>query len=162
MLKTKNSQRHIAVILLDIRSIENVGAIIRTADGAGVDTVYLVGITPGPIDRFGREVKAFTKASLGAEKAVKIETTKNISSLIKKLKKDKFEIIALEQDKKSVDYKKIKPKNNFAIILGNEVNGIPKNVFKSVDKIIEIKMKGKKESLNVSVAFGITIFSLTD
>ena len=159
-MKTKNSHRQTAVILSDIRSIENVGAIVRTADGAGVGTVYLVGITPGPVDRFGREVRAFTKASLGAEKSVKIERVKNISSLIKKLKKEKFEIIALEQDTKSVDYRRIKTQKNFALILGNEVNGISKIVLKECDKVIEIPMKGKKESLNVSVAFGVAIFRM--
>ncbi len=160
MLKTKNSQDESAVILLDIRSIENVGAIVRSADGAGVSTVYLVGITPGPTDRFGREVKAFTKASLGAEKFVKIERVKNIGALIKKLKKDGFEIIALEQDNKSIDYRKIKPQKKFALILGNEVEGVSKKVLQCCDKIIEIPMKGKKESLNVSVSFGIAIFRL--
>jgi len=161
-MKTKNSHGQIAVILSDIRSIENVGAIVRTADGAGVGTVYLAGITPGPTDRFDREVKAFTKASLGAEKFVKIERVKNTNTLIKKLKKDNFEIIALEQDKKSIDYMKIKPKKNFALILGSEVDGVSKKVLGECDKIIEIPMKGEKESLNVSVAFGVAIFRIID
>ena len=153
--------RRIAVILLNVRSAENAGAICRTAECAGVNGAYLVGITPGPTDRFVREVRAFRKASLGAEKNLKIERVKNIGLLLKKLKKEQFEIIALEQNKKAIDYRKLKTNNKLALILGNEVTGIPKNVLRKADKIIEIPLRGKKESLNVSVAFGVAIFRLS-
>jgi tRNA G18 (ribose-2'-O)-methylase SpoU len=159
-MKKSHPQKRIVAILLDIRSIENVGAIVRTAECAGVQEIYLAGYTPGPTDRFGREVKAFKKASLGAENFLKIERVKSIDALIKKLKKENFEIVALEQDKKSIDYRKIKVKNNFALILGNEVSGVSKKMLSKVDKIIEIPMKGKKESLNVSAAFSAAIFRL--
>ncbi len=151
----------IAVVLLDLRSSENAGAICRTAECAGVKEMYCVGTTPGPLDRFGRINKKFVKASLGAEKNVQVENCKDIGMLLKKLKREHFEIIALEQNKKAVDYRrKTNPKNNFALIVGNEVDGIPKNVLSKVDKIIEIPMKGEKESLNVSVAFGVSIFEI--
>ncbi len=149
-----------AVVLFDLRSSENAGAICRTAECAGVQEMYCVGTTPAHLDRFGRVNRKFIKASLGAEKNVRVEKADNIASLIKKLKKDKFKIIALEQDKKAIDYRKLTTKNNFALILGNEVGGIPKKVLGQCDEIIEIPLIGKKESLNVSVAFGVSIFEI--
>lgn len=160
----------IAVVLLDLRSSENAGAICRTAECAGVKEMYCVGTTPGPLDRFGRINKKFAKASLGAEKNVQVEYCKDIGMLLKKLKKparqkgcsggEKFEIIALEQNKRAIDYRKFKPRNNFALIVGNEVDGIPNNILSKADKIIEIPLRGEKESLNVSVAFGVSIFEI--
>ncbi len=150
----------IAVILLDLRSSENAGAICRTAESAGIKEMYCVGTTPTHIDRFNRPNKKFVKASLGAEKNVEVLYFPDISTLIKKLKKEKFEIVALEQDKNSIDYTKFKPKGNFAIILGNEVDGVSENILKKVDEIIEIPLIGRKESLNVSVAFGVAIFEI--
>ncbi len=162
----------LAVILLDIRSSENAGAICRTAECAGFAEMYCVGTTPGPKDRFGRENKAFTKASLGAEKNILVEHFKDFYPLLKKLKKparpggrsggEKFTVVALEQSKKAIDYRKLKVKGNTAVILGNEVSGIPAAVLSKADYIAQIPLKGKKESLNVSVAFGIAAFSLND
>ncbi len=148
------------LILNDIRSVENVGAIFRTADAAGIDKIYLVGITPAPIDRFGRKRKDMAKSALGAEEFVAWESVKTILPLIKKLKKQGFQIIAIEQDHKSVDYKKVKTKEKNALIVGTEVTGIPKSILKHCDIIAEIPMKGKKESLNVSVSLGIALFRI--
>ena len=78
--------------------------------------------------------------------------------LLAKLKKEKFKIIAIEKDKKSIDYKKVKPESKNAFIVGPEVTGIPKNVLEKCDIIAEIPMRGKKESLNVSVALGVALF----
>lgn len=148
------------LILPDIRSVQNVGAIFRTADAVGVDKIYLTGYTPTPLDRFGKVRKDMAKSALGAEMFVPWEYKKNLSALLKNLKKENFTIIAIEQDKKSVDYRKIKTKNKNAFILGPEVLGISKNILKMCDIIAEIPMKGKKESLNVSVAAGIVLFSI--
>ena len=148
------------LILHDIRSAENVGAIFRTADAVGIDKIYLTGYTPAPVDRFGRKRKDIAKSALGAEEFVKWESKKNLSVLINKLKKDGFYIIAIEQDKKSIDYKKVKLKNKNVFIVGNEVNGVPKNILKNCNVIAEIPMKGKKESLNVSVATGVALFGI--
>ncbi len=148
------------LILNDIRSIENVGAMFRTADAAGVDKIYLVGYTPAPIDRFGRKRGDLAKSALGAEEFVKWESKKSILPLLTKLKKDKFLVIAIEQDEKSVDYKKVKLGAKNAFIVGTEVTGIPKNILKKCDIIAEIPMKGQKESLNVSVATGVALFRI--
>jgi 23S rRNA (guanosine2251-2'-O)-methyltransferase len=83
------------------------------------------------------------------------ESIEKIEDLISKLKKEKFTILALEQDKNSVDYKKAKLKKKNLLILGEEVKGIEKEILKMCDQILEIPMKGKKESLNVSVAAGL-------
>ena len=77
-----------------------------------------------------------------------------------KLKKEGFQIIAIEQDEKSVDYKKLKVGTKTAFVLGNEVDGIEKKVLKLCDVIAEIPMRGKKESLNVSVATGVALFRI--
>lgn len=154
-MKTK---KELYLILDNIRSTYNVGAILRTADGAGVSKVYLVGVTPAPTDKFGRTNSKITKAALGAEKSVAWESVKSLSALIKKLQKQGVQIIALEQDERSVDYKKFKPQWPCALILGEETGGIPKSILKSCDNIIEISMRGSKESLNVSVATGVAIF----
>lgn len=150
------------LILLDIRSAQNVGSIFRSADAVGITKIYLVGYTPCPIDRFGRLRSDIAKASLGAEKTVEWEHKKDIVDLIEELKKDGYDIMVLEQDTMSVDYKDIKISNKTAMIVGNEVTGVPKEILEKCDKIIEIPMKGEKESLNVSVAVGIAIFRLLD
>lgn len=142
------------VLLHNIRSRFNVGSIFRTADGAGVDKIYLCGITPAPPH------PQIEKVSLGAEKNIPFEKIHNTIPLIKKLRADGFQIVTLEQNKKSVVYNKFKPKNKVALILGTEVSGLPPKILKLSDKIIEIPMLGRKESLNVSVAFGIAAYQI--
>lgn len=132
----------------------------RTADAVGINKIYLTGYTPTPLDRFGKIRKDMAKSALGAEKFVEWEYKKGILPLLAKLKKDKYQIIGVEQNKNSVDYKKITPKNKNAFILGEEVAGIPKNILKKCDIIAEIPMRGKKESLNVSVACGVALFRI--
>lgn len=158
------NKKEIIVILPDIRSSLNVGSIFRTADACGVDKIYLVGYTPAPVDHFGRADKQIAKTALGAEKSIVWEKVKNVSNLLTKLKKDGFYIIAIEQAKNSVDYKKvkIKDKNKTAFIFGNEVAGLPKSILSKCDVIAEIPMRGDKESLNVSVSAGIALFRVLD
>lgn len=151
------------VILDNIRSINNVGSIFRTADAAGIEKIYLGGITPDPLDVFGRPRPQFVKVSLGAEKTVAWEKVKSTMRLINQLKKDGYKIWAVEQGKKSISYYKLKlksKKQKIALILGNEVRGIQPAILKKCDKILEIPMRGKKESLNVAVSFGIAAFGL--
>lgn len=153
-------QKHLYLILHNIRSIYNTASIFRTADGAGVYKIFLTGYTPKPIDEFKKNRTEFSKVSLGAEKSVEWEYSKNIHSLILKLKKENIKIIALELSPSAINYKKFKPKFPCALIAGNEINGISKNILNKCDAIIEIPMKGKKESLNVSVAAGIAAYEI--
>lgn len=154
-----NSTKHI-LILQDIRSAQNVGALFRTADAAGISELYLVGITPLPIDTFGRDNTAIAKTALGAEKTIPWQYHKTSASIITKLKKAGYMVIAIEQAEHSVDYKKVKTTKPIAFILGNEVVGLPKRTLSRVDIVAEIPMKGGKESLNVSVAGGIALFRI--
>jgi len=155
----KNKSSNI-LILPDIRSTINVGAIFRTADAVGIDKIYLVGVTPRPNDQFGRVQKDIAKSALGAETWIKWEYKEKLIPLINSLKKDGYEIVALEQSKTSIDYRKYKKTNKFAFILGPEVTGLDKKILDKCDKIVEIPMKGKKESLNVSVAAGVALFQI--
>jgi tRNA G18 (ribose-2'-O)-methylase SpoU len=130
------------LILHDIRSKINVGSIFRTADAVGVTKIYLTGYTPAPTDRFGRPVQEIAKSALGAELTIPWEKKKDPKSVLKKLKAENFSIIAVEQSKKSVDYKKVKPKFPAAFIFGNEVLGVSDSLLKLSDTIAEIPMKG--------------------
>lgn len=154
---TKKSSREVAVLLHDIRSTYNVGSIFRTADALGVTKIYLSGYTPTPVDKYGRNRKDISKVSLGAEKSVAWEYEKDPKKIIKKLKKSGFKIIAIEQDDASIDYKKIKINYPTLFIVGNEVTGVGKSILKFCDFVVEIPMRGEKESLNVSVAFGVAV-----
>ena len=170
------------VILHNVRSLYNIGSIFRTADAVGMERIYLSGITPGPIDRFGKFKPQFTKVSLGAEHSVKWEKIKTASTLIDCLKKEGYKVFAVEQSKKSILYYKVKPlgrargknKNKIVLIFGNEVRGLPLAILEKCDEILEIPMRGKiirqarhprhlrcgKESLNIGVAFAVVAFHL--
>lgn len=150
------------LILDNIRSVENTASIFRTADGLGVSKIYLIGTTPCPIDRFERKRKDFAKVALGAEKFVSWEVCKSVSLLIQDLKKQGFKIIALEQTPNSIELKNFSTSklHNFALVVGNEVDGVSKELLETADAVVEIPMQGKKESLNVSVSTGIALFSL--
>lgn len=154
------------LILDNIRSAHNVGSIFRTADAVGISKIYLIGTTPDPIDRFGRPQKEIAKTALGAEQTILWEHSKDVFSVLEKY--PNYFKIALEQSKNSIDYKKIKQKDNplagtgNIIILGAEVTGLTKEVISKCDIVAEIPMKGEKESLNVSVAFGVFIFRFLD
>jgi 23S rRNA (guanosine2251-2'-O)-methyltransferase len=153
--------RKSGILVLDnLRSIENVGSIFRTAEALGIEKLILIGTTPTPLDRFGRKRKDLAKVALGAEDYLPWEYYKEITYCPINLKKEGYEILALEQSKESILISDFKPINKFALILGNEVEGIDKEVLKGCDHILEIPMIGKKESLNVSVAAGIALFEL--
>ncbi len=155
----------LVAVLYNIRSLHNVGSIFRTADGAGVRKIYLCGITPVPVDSFGRQRPQLTKVSLGAEKSVEWEKVSSATRLIKKLKKDGYKIFAVEQSKKSVLFYKTSwsraPSSKLCLVVGNEVKGLSAPILKLADEILEIPMRGRKESLNVSVAFGIVVYQLS-
>jgi 23S rRNA (guanosine2251-2'-O)-methyltransferase len=157
-MKKSEDKKRVFLILHNIRSVHNVGSIFRTADAAGVSKLYLTGYTSAPVDRFGRKRNDIAKTALGAEASVEWERAESISSLIKKLKKEKTAVIAVEQGEDAIDYKRLKVKYPAAFVFGNEVQGLSKTILMRCDAIAEIPMRGKKESLNISVAAGIFIF----
>ncbi len=152
----------IRVLLHNIRSAHNVGSIFRTSDAIGVSRVYLSGYSPLPVDKFGRQVKEIAKTALGAERGIPWEAVKNTTRLISNLKAEGFTIVAIEQDARAVDYKSFAPQDRTLILVGNEVLGLSKSMKAHADAIVDIPMAGKKESLNVSVAYGIAMFRLFD
>jgi len=138
------------VICQNIRSLFNVGAIFRTADCFGADKIFLTGITGRPPRR------EISKVALGAENWIPWEHHRQAARLIKKLKAAGVRIVALEQVKgKSINLNRWQPKFPLAVILGYEPKGLPRPLLALADEIVEIPMYGKKESLNVGVAFGI-------
>jgi len=155
----KSDKKPFYVICDNVRSLENIGSIFRTADVFGIDKIYLTGICGQPPH------PKISKTALGAEKWILWEHYWQIWRIIEKLKKEKVNIIALEkipftaaQVKKSIDINKFKPKFPLALVIGNEVKGVSKSVLKKADQIIHIPMQGKKESLNVAVAFGVAAY----
>lgn len=164
MKQAKEKRVQTYVLLHNIRSTQNVGAILRTCDAVGVDKVFFSGITPAPVDRFGRKRGDVSKSALGAEDSVEWEVLdKGQEDFLKEMKSGGFQIVALEQAENSVDYKEINekfPADKRVVIVGNEVEGVSKEILELCDVIGEIPMAGEKESLNVSVSFGIFIFSL--
>lgn len=152
------------VIAHNIRSAHNIGSIFRTADGCGVDKIFLTGYTPLPATQetvyLTRAHKDFAKTALGAEKNIAWEYQEDVIALIEQLKAKQYQIVALEQDEKSIDYRVYQPKQNTALFIGNEVDGVDVEVLQQADIILEIPMRGQKNSLNVSVAFGIAAFEI--
>ena len=152
----------------NIRSLHNVGSLFRTADGAGVEQVYLTGYSGTPVDKFGRARGEVAKVALGAEKIITWEFKKDIGKLIARLRADGIFVIALELDKKAIPYtdvskhykQKIAAARGVALVVGNEVRGISARILNNCDAVVYIPMRGKKESLNVGVAAGIALFQL--
>lgn len=149
------------VILHNIRSAYNVGAILRTADGAGVTKVYLCGYTPAPVDRFGRKRTDIAKAALGAEESVVWEHASDTGIIIEQLQKEGVRVVAVEQDLRAVSYTSLTLDQPTALVLGEEVHGLTGDIIDQCDAVVEIPMRGTKESLNVSVAAGVVLYQLT-
>ncbi len=167
--------KDIVAVLVNVRSVHNVGSMFRTADAAGVSRMYLCGITPTPLDRLGAFRRDFIKTSLGAERSVPWEYARAAAPFLKKLKRDGYKIFAVEQSEKSVPYHTLKVnslRSKVALVVGNEVRGLPPSIIKLADGVLEIPMRGAvvrqarhprhtgrgKESLNVAVAFGIVAY----
>lgn len=146
------------------------GSMFRTADGAGVQKLFLTGFTPTPLDRFGEYRKDFMKTSLGSERTVAWEHSRDANPVLKKLRREGYALVALERlsaqagAPRAVPYGKwprtVNGKRKLALIVGHEVDGVPPAMLKQADRIFDIPMRGKKESLNVSVAFGIAVYEL--
>lgn len=149
-------------ILDNLRSVHNVGSIFRTANACGIDKIILCGTTPTPLDKWGDPRKDFAKVALGAEGAISWEYREDTNGVLQELKENGCYIIAIEQDEKSVDYKSISldSKKDVVFIVGPEVDGISKDTLLLCDTIAEIPMLGTKESLNVTIAFGVAVYGI--
>lgn len=155
----------IVLIAHNLRSTHNVGSLLRTADGLGIEQVYLSGHTPYPrqtqderLPHLANKIdRQIAKTALGAQKSVGLHA-KDIDKLIEKLRAEDFVIAALEQTPKSLNLVNYKPPQRLAIIVGREVEGIEAEIIDRCDLALEIPMKGKKESFNVSVAAAIALY----
>jgi 23S rRNA (guanosine2251-2'-O)-methyltransferase len=158
-----------SVIIHDIRSTHNVGSILRTCDGLGIQKVYIGGISPYPrtpddtrlphlSEKLTRDIH---KTALGAEKTVQIITYNDVFEIIADLKGRGIAIVGLEQAPGSIPLNKITLDRPVSLLLGAEVTGIEATLLASCDKIAEIPMQGLKESFNVSVAAGIALYVLS-
>ncbi len=152
------------VVLDNVRSAHNVGAIFRTADGAGVSRIFLVGVTPQPLDRFGRIMPEIAKTSLGATETVAWEYCADADVCLVRLREERARIVAVEQDVRAVPYTESAPPQSggalvpTAYIFGNEVDGVSDTFLDAADSIVQIPMLGTKESLNVATTAGIILF----
>lgn len=143
------------VILNSIRSNYNVGSIFRTSDGAMIEKLYLCGYTPHP------PKKEIMKTALGATESVVWEYVEDPKEVIKKLRNDGIKICALELTSSSFPHYNIKNDSfPLALIIGNEISGVSQELLDLCDFSIEIPQYGIKQSLNVAVAYGVTIFEL--
>ncbi len=153
----KAAEKHpIVVVLDDIRSMINVGAVFRNCDAFLIEKLYLCGYTPAPPHR------EITKSALGAEEAVEWEHVPEILPLILQLKAEGYRIASIEQTDGSVFLHEFKPKEDekWVIVMGNEVDGVNAEVVTNSDVAVEIPQFGTKHSLNISVATGIVLYAL--
>lgn len=166
-MKSRSFRMNHEIILIahNIRSIFNVGSILRTAEGFGVRKVFATGWTPTPNNGLPHVQKkllsSLHKTALGAEKIIDFKYENNLDVLIDQLIQDGFRIVGLEQNERSIDLRSYKPTAKIALILGEEVHGIDHSILGRCNDLIEIPMFGQKESFNVSVAAGIAIYELS-
>lgn len=153
-MKKPTSKEKLVVVCHNIRSAFNIGSIFRTADAVGVNKIILGGYCPPATH------PKVLKTALGAEKSVISESVKQTWRALDRLKKDGFKIAALELNPVAKNIFKYQPEFPMALVLGNEVRGLSEEIIERCDDIIEIPMRGAKESLNVSVAFGIAVYQL--
>lgn len=146
--------KEIIIILDNIRSALNVGAIFRTADGVGVKKIYLCGIAPYP----GHN--KLHKTALDAENFVEWKYFKNTEDAIKQAREEGFTIYSIEQSTDSKEYHKVKYAEKTCVIFGHEITGVSPSIMQQSDMTIELPMLGKKNSLNVATTAGIILYHI--
>jgi 23S rRNA (guanosine2251-2'-O)-methyltransferase len=159
---------NLVLIAHNIRSVHNVGSIMRTCEGLGVDRLYLTGYTPYPeLDKDSRlphisqkMTREIEKTALGADKTLDWEQSDDIFQVIDQLKVGGYEIVALEQTPTAIELAVFMPAANTALIIGREVEGSEPEVLEKADKSVHIPMARAKESFNVAVAASIALYQL--
>lgn len=141
------------LIAHNIRSLHNVGSILRSADAFGVERVYLTGFTGAP------PRAEISKTALGAEDRVVWRQVEDVSTVLTEVRAEGYSILALDNRPGAEPIGRVS--GPVALILGNEVEGIEAEVIAQADRLVEIPLPGRKRSLNVSVATGIALFALS-
>lgn len=151
----KRTKKTPLIIILDnVRSLNNIGSIFRTADAFLVEKIYLCGITATPPH------KDIRKTALGATDSVAWEYRKNTVDLINELKSQKYTVVALEQAENALLLNKVKidTTKKYALVFGNEVKGVSQEAVDFCDEVVEIPQYGTKHSLNISVSVGVAVW----
>ena len=145
----------VVLVLDNVRSAHNTGSAFRTADAFGVDKIYLGGICPVPPS------PELRKVALGAEEVVPFEHVQDVPALVRRLQADGYTVVAVEQTVHSVKLDKFtrEPGRKYALVFGNEVEGVQQEVVDACDFSLEIPQQGTKHSLNVSVSVGVVLWA---
>ncbi|MDO4881005.1 MAG: RNA methyltransferase [Capnocytophaga sp.] len=146
----------ILIVLDNIRSLNNIGSVFRTADAFLIEKIYLCGITACPPH------KDIHKTALGATESVDWEHVQDINLLVKNLQEQNIETIAIEQAENATLLQHFAPEKGkkYALIFGNEVSGVQQSVVSACQNVIEIPQFGTKHSLNISVSVGVVIWDM--
>ena len=154
--RTTRPESGIVLVLDNIRSAHNVGSAFRTADAFGVDKIWLGGICPVPPS------PELRKVALGAEEVVPFEHVDNVPALVHRLQADGYTVVAVEQTVHSVKLDAFVPEpgRKYALVFGNEVDGVQQSVVDACDFALEIPQQGTKHSLNVSVSIGVVLWGV--
>jgi 23S rRNA (guanosine2251-2'-O)-methyltransferase len=160
------TMRDIILIVHNVRSTHNVGSLLRTAEGLGIEKVIFSGYTPYPEYDYDRRLphesskiaKAINKTALGAEHLVKWQHHTDVMDVLAHLKKQGYALAAVEQAEDAKELPKYHPPSKIVILVGNEVNGVEPEILAACDIILEIPMFGKKESYNVVQAAAMTLY----
>lgn len=158
----------LVLIIHNVRSAHNVGSMLRTAEGLGIDKVYMTGYTPYPeakdderLPHLSRRMTVqIHKTALGAEESVPWERIEDIGSAVKELRGNGFIIAALEQAEAAIALPTFNGEGNLALIVGNEVEGLDEAALKLTDIRLVIPMAGQKESFNVAAAAAMALYHL--
>ena len=158
--------RLIVLVAHNLRSTHNVGSLLRTAEGLGVERVVFTGYTPYPetaddprLPHIVRKISVqIQKTALGAERTIKWSQEPDVGKAITQLKAEGYEVAALEQSSGAVPLPQFQPTDKRAILIGREVEGLEETVLRQADRIVEIPMFGKKESFNVVQAAAMALY----
>jgi 23S rRNA (guanosine2251-2'-O)-methyltransferase len=152
----KAEKTPIIVILDNVRSLNNIGSIFRTADAFLIEKIYLCGITATPPH------KDIQKTALGATDTVEWEYVEDVISLLERLKQDDLKIYSVEQARNATLLNTFSPQaqQKYALVFGNEVKGVQQKVVTASDGVLEIPQVGSKHSLNISVSAGVVLWDV--
>jgi len=151
-IRMQEDRLRFTVVLNNIRSLYNVGSIFRSADGAGIEKIWICGITGHPPSPM------ISKTALGAEEHVPWEYREDVRGLLRELKARQYQVVTLEQTEESRPYETFTPEAPVCLVVGNEIEGVSASILSLCDAAVEIEMAGIKNSLNVSVAFGVVAY----